>query len=239
MKYLFLASLILAITITAGCLGDENSRTRRCGLVQYDIYEGFCCGSTFHPARDRYFLECCNGVTYKIDSQFCCNGVIYSSRSSQHCCKGKVEPGGGTWSECGDQCYNIDTHSCCGNTIYNVTNQDCCGKVVYSKTDQACCNKKTVYSTSNQHCCNGKIESGGGTNWFDCSGKCYQADRQSCCFEGNWDSPLLNGTIQEGAGSCCISRPKSMNGMYCAPGNGLYYPPYKDDTWYVVSYYYQ
>lgn len=217
MKYLLFTSILVAIIITTGCLGDENGRIRRCGFVQYDIYEGFCCGSTFHPARDRYFIGCCNGITYDLDTQFCCNNIIYNSRDTQHCCNGKVEPGGGgTWSDCGGQCYRTGLQFCCGETIYNITNQDCCGSSVYDKTSQACCDKKIVYSTVEQHCCDGKVEPGGGT-WSDCDGQCYNVDSQSCCSdEGN------NKSIHEGSRSCCVGRPSPIEGKYCQPSTGLY-----------------
>ncbi len=217
MKYLLLASLILAIIITAGCLGDENSRIRRCGLVQYDIYEGFCCGITFHPASDRYFLSCCNGVTYKIDSQFCCNGVIYNSRTTQHCCNGNVESGGGTWSECGDQCYSMETQVCCRGVVHDKKpNQNCCGSAIYNISNQGCCNKETVFSMTSEHCCNGNVEPGGGT-WTDCNGQCYNVDRQSCCVEEGETK-----SIHEGSRSCCIGRPSPIDGKYCQPLSGLY-----------------
>jgi hypothetical protein len=228
MKFPIIFFLLVIIIITAGCVGDPQGRTRYCGFIKYDIYEGFCCGSTFYASQERSSVGCCNGVSYNLDSQFCCDGVIYSSRTTQHCCNGKVASGGGSWQDCGSsQCYRSDTQSCCRGVVYNTTDQDCCGAVVYDKTNQACCNEKTVYNPTNQHCCNGKVASGGGY-WFDCSGQCFQADRQSCCYEGTYNSPL-NGTIHEGTDSCCIGRLHSINGLYCYPGNGLYYPPQTTD----------
>ena len=192
MKYILIIVVLVAVIFTSGCIGDPQGRTRYCGFIQYDIYENFCCGSTLYASQERSSVGCCNEISFNPTNQFCCNGVIYSSRTTQHCCKGKVEPGGGTWSDCGGQCYSTETQVCCRGVVYDKkTNHDCCGSAIYDITNQGCCNKETVFSTTTQHCCKGKVESGGGY-WFECGSQCYNMDTQSCC----------NGEIKDGVGAC-------------------------------------
>jgi hypothetical protein len=218
---IILSFVLLALLATAGCMGDPNGRTRYCGVIQYDIYEGHCCAGTLYSSYEWAYgsVSCCNDVKFNRTDQMCCNGVVQSS-VNQHCCNGKVEPGGGNWQDCGSRCYDQDTNSCCRDTVYSTATQDCCSGVVYNNTDQGCCNKKTVYSKAGQHCCNGKVEAGGG-DWYECtSGQCYETRTQSCCVDGKTFS------VREGAGSCCEGRPAKINQSVCQPFSGLYESPH-------------
>jgi hypothetical protein len=132
-------SLIVLILI-AGCVKNDSiySNTvqpgttieKPCGGVAHTVGywsgEGTdgktCCGSTLYttrPSSDGYY--CC-GENYVIPYT-CCNGNVINI-TTQHCCNGKVESGGGSWYDCGDQCYDPDTQSCCIEGDHNVADPD-------------------------------------------------------------------------------------------------------------------
>jgi len=111
---------------------DNNIVTTCCGGKMYPFLQGTCCDESWYPK---------NNTTGETGSGECCPDPkefyyhpawrdyeqVWINTNTQHCCGGKVAPGGtGVWKICGDTCYDTSTQSCCFDRSVHEGKSSCC-----------------------------------------------------------------------------------------------------------------
>jgi len=131
-----------------------------CNGICYDSETQMCCGGTIYNAKLGDNV-CCGGKLYPYQSGWdCCpnrflkrwindsqdNSQVWFNTSTDHCCGGKLTPGGGPtgwygttkqWQDCGNSCYDTGTQSCCEDFIGTENNVTIIYNVKQGKS--SCC----------------------------------------------------------------------------------------------------